>query len=101
MFRTLRVAIVIGTLTYLSPLRQEGEGLRFEDLLAFGAGSLGVAPTATKAVAAFESLPEPARRALLDKLAAGNPGPLLPAPTDTLRPEDLRPPWRGGRPWKP
>src|SRR6187200_265926 len=102
MVRALRVVAVIGTLTYLSPLRQEGDGLCLEDVLAWGAGSLAAAPRAAGAVAACPSLPEPARRALLDKLAAASAAvPSLPAPSDTLRPDDLRPPWRGIRAGKP
>ena len=57
MFRALRVVAVIGTLTYLSPLRQEGDGLRLEDVLAWGAAASPPRP----APPARSRLAEPAR----------------------------------------
>lgn len=102
MFSTLRIVAVIGVLTYLSPVRQEADGLRMEDVLAWGRGKLEAAAPAAPADAPglWTSLPEPARRALVDQIAAGarSAAPkALSGATDTLQPDDLRPPWRGAK----
>jgi hypothetical protein len=99
MFKALRVAAVIGVIAYLSPVRQEAGDLRLQDILAWGRDrTTGAAPADAGGAGLWRSLPEPARRALVEgaaeSLGAGPPI-SLPAAHDTLRPDDLRPSWRG------
>ena len=102
MFSTLRIVAVIGVLTYLSPVRQEMGDLRLADIFTWGRDALLKAAPGTPASPQelWTSLPEPARKALVDQIAASARSAARKAPSgasDTLQPDDLRPPWRGAK----
>jgi hypothetical protein len=100
MFSLLRAALVIGAIFYFSPVRQEQDGgLSLEALVGAATHSsetlAGGNPERLQA--AWNALPESARRAVIDKIAPSSPRPEATRPprTDTLLPEDHRPAWTG------
>ena len=102
MFSALRIVAVIGVLTYLSPVRQEMGDLKIGDIFTWGRDALLKAAPASPAgpQELWTSLPEPTRKALFDQIAASarSAAPKSPSgASDTLQPDDLRPPWRGAK----
>ena len=104
MFSVLRIAIVIGVIFYLSPVRQGGEKpVRMGDIAKWSqeaAPALAVPlEQATQLQSLWQALPEPAKKAVVDRAIASGPSPAAsPAPpqgTDTLQLDDLQPAWRG------
>jgi hypothetical protein len=87
MFTLMRAVLVIGVLVYLSPMRQADEPNVVGDLVARAGATL---PRLDAGAALWT---EPARCGLAEELARmARHG--LPAPRDTVQPEDLQPPWR-------
>jgi hypothetical protein len=106
MFFLLRAALIIGVIFYLSPVRQKGGSAArsLDDVAGWSRESSRAALDAVGRAGELESLwqglPDEAKKAALDRLLASAPGHLSDEPaeaTDTLRPDDLKPAWRGGR----
>jgi hypothetical protein len=102
MFPVLRILTVVGVIFYLSPVRQAGDGMpspvrpTLRDLAA-------AAPLEHGSEAMWR-VPTEVARSIVERLSstlaqrpavkAASERTEKPA-TDTLEPEDLRPPWRG------
>ena len=98
MFSLLRAALVIGAIFYFSPVRQGSNETLSLDALAGAAirAPEKIGPTPERLQAAWSVLPESAKQAVLDRIAAPQAprgGEIRPPQTDTLLPEDHRPAW--------
>jgi hypothetical protein len=105
MLSTLRVAVVIGIIFYLSPVRHgNGRSVSLDDVVKWSQDTVpsGMAAPVEQAAqlgSLWRALPDGARTALAEQIAGTNPsGSTLPAPSaraaDTLIPDDLKPVWR-------
>jgi hypothetical protein len=103
MVPVLRILTVVGVIFYLSPVRQAGDGMpspvrpTLRDVAT-------ASPLAQGLEALWQRLPAEVARSIVERLSstlaqspaakAASERTEKPA-TDTLEPEDLRPPWRG------
>jgi hypothetical protein len=90
MFSTLRIAVVVGVIYYLSPVRHEDAKAGVEHVVAWGKGLMTPSREASQAErieALWKALPEDAKQAALDRVLA-EAGKQLPyAAGEVLRPE--------------
>ena len=106
MFSTLRAAVIIGAIFYLSPVRQGGDRpVRLDDVVKWSREAAPAAVAAPLDQAAqlqslWQALPDSAKPALTNRSAGASAPHAAPpardaAATDTLLPDDLQPQWRG------
>ncbi|MBA1158085.1 hypothetical protein [Microvirga mediterraneensis] len=99
MFSILRFILIVGTIFYFSPVRQQGEGTAAVEALLTPKKTepaTGQAPGMDNAghlESIWKALPDSAKQAVVDKVLSTSGFPVAGSakPSDTLRPEDREP----------
>jgi hypothetical protein len=93
MFKILRFAAVVAVIFHFSPVRRADDGPGLDEVRAWADARL---PAGARAL--WDGLPAGAARPLAEPALRKGLGLGLAPAADTLRPEDLRPAWRGAAP---
>ncbi|WP_262027524.1 hypothetical protein [Microvirga sp. Mcv34] len=99
MFSILRFILIVGTIFYFSPVRQQGEGTAAVEALLTpkktepATGHALDADHSGHLESIWKALPESAKQAVVDKVLSTSGLPVSDStrPSDTLRPEDREP----------
>ena len=98
MFSTLRIAVVVGVIYYLSPVRHEDAKAGVEHVVAWGKGLIAPSNVAIRETsqaerleALWRALPEDAKQAALDRVLAEAGRQLPQGAQEALRPEPAHP----------